>query len=482
MAPRQRARSELWLLIGWKSLVSLLVLAAGFRALSDDDYARVHIAQRFAESPAFDPSGSSWLPLPFWLTGSAMLALGNEPWVARVVSLGSGIGSTLLVWVAARWLGLSPRTALLGAGLAAAFPYSAWLGVATVPELLTASFIVLGLAALSDGRSMSRRGIGAVAVACAALCRYEAWPVVAVFVLFCVWDALRQRRPSWLAPAAIAAVGPAAWLVNGWQRHGHPFFFVRRVAAYHEAVGGDPRDPWQRLLDKPIALLRCEPELMGLCLLSLVVVLTLGLGGARLRRYSRVGLGLLALLLFLMVGDLRGAAPTHHEERALLGIWLGAAVLTADCLMLISKHLHASRRRLVAVGLTVTLLVGALMVRPWFARRDGFIDRGDAVAMGQLARRLEPRRTLLVSTPDYAFYSVFVGYGSPATSVPLDDRDPRRARVDPLHSTSQFRRHVDAVAATWVVVSTAQDAHTASEAGLTLEGRRGSVWLFAARR
>jgi hypothetical protein len=33
--------------------------------VSDDDYARVVIAQRL--SLALDPSGTSWLPFPFWL-------------------------------------------------------------------------------------------------------------------------------------------------------------------------------------------------------------------------------------------------------------------------------------------------------------------------------------------------------------------------------------------------------------------------------
>ena len=55
-----------------KALVSGVVLWLGFRALSDDDYARVVIAQSFAHAPSLDPSGSSWLPLPFWLYGTIL--------------------------------------------------------------------------------------------------------------------------------------------------------------------------------------------------------------------------------------------------------------------------------------------------------------------------------------------------------------------------------------------------------------------------
>ena len=41
----------------------------GFDHVSDDDFARVVISQAFAHKPKLDPSGTSWLPFPFWLQG-----------------------------------------------------------------------------------------------------------------------------------------------------------------------------------------------------------------------------------------------------------------------------------------------------------------------------------------------------------------------------------------------------------------------------
>jgi hypothetical protein len=41
-------------------VVSTAVVAAGVRAISDDDFARVTIAQRFAAAPTLDPSGTCW--------------------------------------------------------------------------------------------------------------------------------------------------------------------------------------------------------------------------------------------------------------------------------------------------------------------------------------------------------------------------------------------------------------------------------------
>ena len=62
------------------ALRSSACLRDGFPiAVSDDDYARVVIAEQWAHAPKLDPSGTSWLPLPLWLNGSAMLGLRARP-------------------------------------------------------------------------------------------------------------------------------------------------------------------------------------------------------------------------------------------------------------------------------------------------------------------------------------------------------------------------------------------------------------------
>src|SRR5438045_7803076 len=82
---RNAERAPAWDLLAvlaGKGAASFAVLHAGFYALSDDDFSRVVIAERFAVAPSLDPSGTSWLPLPFWLTGSAMAAFGRTLYVA----------------------------------------------------------------------------------------------------------------------------------------------------------------------------------------------------------------------------------------------------------------------------------------------------------------------------------------------------------------------------------------------------------------
>lgn len=473
-----RAPSELWLVAGFKSLVSLLVLAAGFRALSDDDYARVHIAQSFAQAPSFDPSGTSWLPLPFWLTGAAMALLGTDPIVARVVAVASGVLGIALLWAAARALGVGRQGALLGATIAAAFPYSAWLGVATVPELLTASLIVFALATAASPNPTQRLA-GGVLLAAAALSRYEAWPVVLGLAALGAWDALRHRDLRRLLPAVIAALGPLSWLVSGLVRHGSAFFFVKRVAAYHAAVGGDARPAWERLLDKPIALVRCEPELMAL--LVVLLLAQLSRGTAPLGRYARVGLGLGALLAFLMIGDVRGAAPTHHAERTLLACWLAAALLVGDLACSLRVRLSPLTRRLTTLGALTAVLCAALFARPWYARRDGFIDRSDHVALGRAARAAAPGRVLLVSTPDYGYYSVFTGYGSPESSLAIGGGDPRLPpRRGAPASPAEFMKYISNTGAHWLVVTGDEQAALARRAGATPWAARGELSLLRA--
>src|SRR5262249_22967087 len=147
-----------------KIAVGAAVLWLGFRAVSDDDFARVVIAEQWAHAPKLDPSGTSWLPLPFWLNGAAMLALGRSVDVARAAALALGVGSMAAVYVAARWVTGRRDAAVLGALLCAVLPWSARLGVATVPELPTAALTVLAMASIVDPGDASvvrRRWIGA---------------------------------------------------------------------------------------------------------------------------------------------------------------------------------------------------------------------------------------------------------------------------------------------------------------------------------
>ncbi|MEO7092357.1 MAG: glycosyltransferase family 39 protein, partial [Polyangiales bacterium] len=142
---------------------ALVLVVCGFRAVSDDDFARVVIAQRFAAAPHLDPTGTSWLPLPFWLVGSGMKVFGASLLVARVLAIVSAAVAGAIVGAMATAIGLSRRRAITGALLAAAMPWAMQLAVATVPEVPAAACAAAGAMALAS-RSSRLRLLGAVAL------------------------------------------------------------------------------------------------------------------------------------------------------------------------------------------------------------------------------------------------------------------------------------------------------------------------------
>jgi hypothetical protein len=421
-----------------KVLVSVAVLASGFRALSDDDYARIVIAQRFAGAPALDPSGTSWLPLPFWTTGGAMALLGRSIEVARGVSLALGVAAALLVWLSARWLGVSRWGAVAAGILGGALPYAAWLGVATVPDGPTAALMLFG-AACSAQSEPRRRLLGALALAMACLSRYEAWPAAAAFAALCAWDAARERRAAHASCALAAIAAPALWMLHGAHAHGDPLFFVARVAAYRRAVSAAPVSLIESLFRYPLALVRAEPELVAITLASFGVAARTVPVAAMLTRYTRPLLVLLAMLVGLVLADLRDGAPTHHAERTLLSLWLLFAISAGDALATAWAAGDRRGRQRLTLLVTGSALVGAVGIRPFFARRDSFIDRADEVAIGRRAAALAmaPGDRLLVDTPDYGYFAVLAGHASPERAEPLDDHDPRHGRRAPGAAQNQ---------------------------------------------
>ena len=457
------------LLVGAAKLVtSALVLATGFRAVSDDDYARLVIAQRFAETPSLDPSGTSWLPVPFWTYGSVLALFGPSLGVARATALVLGVFSALCVLVAARWLGATRTGALAAAFVASVLPWSAWLGAATVPEAPTAGLVVLGMASLSSS-NRKRRALGAAALALACFSRYEAWPVAVLFGVLTAVDARRKRSWELAVPAFVAVLPIALWLAHGAVRHDDALFFWRRVASYKHALG-EKATLAGRVFEPLGALVRELPLLAVTAALLLRRVLT----RSRLAPYSRGFACCAAVALFLAVGAAGGGAPTHHSARALLPVSYFFACVLGHAL---GTGLEGVRFR---VPLVVLLVLFAS--RPWalvsppsdFARRDLELH------IGERARKLGAP-ALLVDTPDYGYLAVTAVFRRPNAAAPLDDRDPRKSRPeDPFGSLDALRARLEAVPNAWLV---ATDAHAPLAARLgTVRARNAGFTLVQPER
>jgi dolichyl-phosphate-mannose-protein mannosyltransferase len=415
-----------------KAAIGAAVLLGGFRAVSDDDFARVVIAQTWAAAPHLDPTGTSWLPLPFWLQGGVMLLAGPSLLVARITAFALGVLAALLVHAAARLLVLDRRGALAGAFCAAILPWSARLGVATVPELPAAALTLFAIASLTDPTPRTRL-LGALALFAACLCRYEPWPVAIVFTLFTLRDTLGHdlaRAPA-LGAIALALAAPALWIAHNARAHGDPFHFLARVAAYKRALGGG-EGGLAALAGYPLALLREEPEV---CVLA-AVLLVAALARRRPlpRSFARVALALAVLLAALTAAAVPGGAPTHHAGRALLTLWLAAAIYVGDA----SLHALRSRARHAHAALVAAvMLVGVTILRPWYARLDSFTARHDETTLGAAVAANLPRDTrVLLEVRDYAYYAVQAAAGAPPRFV-LDRRlDPRLAEEPSSFTTA----------------------------------------------
>jgi hypothetical protein len=473
--PRLLAR-DVGVVAVFKAVVSAFVLVAGFRAVSDDDFARVVIAQSWAHAPRLDASGTSWLPLPFWVTGGTMMVFGRSLGVARAVAFVLGVGSAVVVLVAARWmLGTRPEDrapVLAGALAAAALPWSARLGVATVPELPTAALMVLAMASLArgdgdgDGAALGRRRLlGGAALLIACLSRYEAWPVACGFAVFCVLDAWRSRGalrgsgraqtwPRQLAAGALAVVGPVAWLVWNAHAHGSALRFAGRVAAYHDAVNESAPGLLRALGVYLGAAVRAEPELCILALLLAAVALMSDFLPsedlqADLRNAARPALLTALLIAGLAIAGARSGAPTHHPERALLAPLLLGALLMGAALVRVARAAQQTTLGWVPLAALGTAMITGVLVR-WRVPDEAFLPRRDEAAIGRAAaERLPPGEKLLVEAADYGHLAVVAGSGRPEDVIADRSVDPREAaRASAFENEATLRARMQEVGAT----------------------------------
>ncbi len=298
------------------------VLHAGFSHVSDDDYARTVIAEQFAHAPKLDPSGTSWLPFPFWVEGAAMLIFGRSLDVARGVAIAAGALSVAAPFFAMRATGVPRGAALAATAVASALPWNAWLGVATVPDGWVGAVLAASAIAM---RVPSARPWAAAGLFATALSRYEAWPVCAIFAIACFWR--RAPRGAAVAYAAGAIAGPLLWMAWNAHAHGSPVHFVARVTAFRRAIGA-ASVPWtEKAFGYPLAFVTETPEaaVLGAC-----GAIGLARSAALRARWGWAAAAMVAVVAFLVAGDLGDGAPTHHPARALASTWWVAIGMGVD--------------------------------------------------------------------------------------------------------------------------------------------------------
>ena len=409
-------------LVAGRLAIDAWVLHTGFSHVSDDDYARTVIAEQFAHAPRLDPSGTSWLPFPFWVEGAAMMILGRTLEVARAVAVTLGAAAVAAPYVATRAAGVSRVAAFASCALAVALPWNAWLGVATVPDGWTGALLAAGSIALSSTRGLPW---SAAALAVASLCRYEAWPACGVLVLASFWsregelDATTRHplqapfgRRNALA-AGLAIAGPLLWMAWNAHAHGSPFHFVARVTAFRRAVGA-AAVPWMdKLSAYPLALVEETPEV---AVFGLVGVAGMAFLPEVRRRWAWPAAAAMAVIGFLIAGDLGDGAPTHHPARALGSLWWILLGMGADATTVAFARLQERKLRLAIP------LVAACVAIAWMATLGGRwadapgsseSERRDAQVARGLAMKARGVSSADITPCQFEHFALLAAWGAP---------------------------------------------------------------------
>ena len=413
-----------------------LVYALGFRAVSDDDFARVVIAQRFAAMPKLDPTGTSWLPLPFWTMGGAMRVLGSSLEIARGLSLFAAAFSGAVVAAIAVAAGMKRSHAIAASVVAATMPWAMQLGIATVPEVPAACCAAAGAIALVGSPNV--RIAGGIAIAASTLSRYDAWPLAVAFAAITLVDAARARggdRARMLIAAVLATFGPAAWSLWQLAVYGDAFRYLRLVRSYRQALGQGP-SLLVRLIGYPYGVIEEMREALAAGILGAICALLVERRKQSLTLDWRRPLCLALLqLLVLIAGDVRDGAPTHHPERALLGPATIVIFASGDGIL---TYLEGSRRGLrialaAAMALALYGWIGLRLHRSlrWYeaAPRPRELAAGRALAaLPKETRVLVDTRDLPGGALDYGYYAALAAFGRPTLADIDRDQDPRKPR------------------------------------------------------
>ena len=445
-------------ILALRVLVTLGVGALGFRALSDDDFARVTLAQQFAEAPRLDPTGTSWLPFPFWIHGVAHALFGPDLAVARVTTVVVACAASLLLYGCARMSGVPSRAAWLGVVLWSFVPVGVFAGAATVPELATAALCAssLLLTRRSDARALM---LAAGLVVPATLSRYEAWPV-AVFVMASIGIPGRGQAgngvPSapWSTRAAaivLAGLGPIAWVAWNQYAHGDPLHFHSRVSAYWNAWGDEASHSLVALANYPKAVILEAPVLAASIAGALYHVRRSWVRGPWHRCWLRPALGAAFVVVSLTLAQATGGAPTHHPERTLLLVWALGWIAAADALTGRFAPQGAGWnlwRRVWIASAIVFMLIRTHSVSSWYGVR-----RGDEVQVGRWLREHAPGKVLL-APKDYGYFAVMAASATPDRIDLVGSVDPRDAKKpSAFGSEASLREFAQRRGARWLVAS-----------------------------
>lgn len=454
MAPSRITALHVSSLVAARWLVTTLAGSFGFNALSDDDFARVTLAQAFSASPALDPTGSSWLPFPFWLTGTAMAVFGPTISTAKLTSLVIACASGILLYSVARASRVHPSAAWLGSMLWTLVPVGVFTGAATVPELPTAALCASALLLLRSPHPHAGL-LAASLLIPATLSRYEAWPValcaiISIGIPTSHPSEFKKPQPSVgirLLALALASLGPLAWIAWNQVSHADPLHFHARVSSYWFAWGGDASGWWNALVVYPRSVVLDAPVLTA----SLAGALYWNRSRDHHKTWLRPALACLAVVVALTLAQATGGAPTHHPERALLFLWAVGWIAAAD--LFAGPTGPKGRGWDLWRALWATAVVCFLILRTCALAPDYGMDRTSELALGTWLRQ-HTEGPILFAPNNYGYFAVMAALRDGDRLLLAASVDPRDgAASNPFDDADKLLDRARETRARWLVAS-----------------------------
>jgi hypothetical protein len=289
------------------SLFSLFLLALVLRLFfvyfgqnnGGDAWGRYQLSQKWLAHPGHLPS-TVWLPLHFWLLGSA-LWVWNSEWSARILTAILGALTVLPYWGIVRRL-FDEEVAFYSTLLLSLFAFHIGYSATTSAEVPLLFFLTLGI----YGWVRFREGSGWWLLLCgpafsfASLIKFEAWPFNFVLGGLLLdfsqrWSSLGSNRRAWGQAAKFvlaSSAGALGWMFFSLLKWNHLFAFVSESLRIGRGLPPVLRsDLIYRIFSQPGALaITLSPLVAGLIAAGL-------LGEVVRRRWLQLALAVPALVV-----------------------------------------------------------------------------------------------------------------------------------------------------------------------------------------
>ena len=234
-------------LAGWSIAAAAFFYLRGYTLYYGDAEAHLNIARQMVDSrtPGGDQMGVIWLPLPHVLMA---------PFAARDGLWKSGLAGVIpsaicficaggFLFAAARRVFASDAAGATALALFALNPNVLYMQsipmsepVFWMAQMATLYFTVL----FRQSQSAMAAAAAGLALLAATLARYEGWFVIPAVALYFFITAKRHRFITAAVVAAIASLGPLAWLAHNWYWTGDALYFLRGPSSAAGIQAGKP--------------------------------------------------------------------------------------------------------------------------------------------------------------------------------------------------------------------------------------------------